>query len=131
MFYLHVEILQHGYLGLKTAFYKRCPYRFTDIPSPVGMSVVCWEIYKINNAIFSLFINNFSPDFQNFDFFYQFIILLIHYDSLHNKICLLILISNMWSIFSCFNYIYELYALWIMEYIFLLYYRYLFSLYYS
>ena len=32
MFYLHVEILHHGNLGLTstTALYKRCPYRFTD-----------------------------------------------------------------------------------------------------
>ena len=29
----------------------------------------------IENASFSLNINNFSPDFENFDFFYQVIIL--------------------------------------------------------
>ena len=27
------------------------------------------NIYKIKNASFSLYINNFNPDFQNFDYF--------------------------------------------------------------
>ena len=30
--YLNVEFLHHGYWGLTTGLYKRCPYRFTDIP---------------------------------------------------------------------------------------------------
>ena len=34
LFYLHVESLDHGYLVLNTALYKRCPYEFTNIRSP-------------------------------------------------------------------------------------------------
>ena len=35
------------------------------------------NIYKIKNAYFSLYIINFNPDFQNLDFFYQVIVILL------------------------------------------------------
>ena len=42
MFYLHVEILHRGYFGLTNALYKRCPFRFKDIPSPDLRVAFAW-----------------------------------------------------------------------------------------
>ena len=46
MFYLHIEIILRGYLGITTALYKRFPYRFTDKP-PIYLRLTTYELLKI------------------------------------------------------------------------------------
>ena len=43
MFYLHVEFLHHGNLGLITALYRRCPSKLTEIPLPTFAWQPLWH----------------------------------------------------------------------------------------
>ena len=90
MFYLHVEILRHGYLVLTAGFCKHLHHRFIDIPSSDRRTKVCRWIYDVNGCknkrwapnihgvkfqrvdrkiFIKCFINAYFSLFTNFDFF--------------------------------------------------------------
>ena len=43
LIYQHVELFHCRYFGLNTALYKRCHYRFTDIPPPDLRVTFMWR----------------------------------------------------------------------------------------